>query len=125
MEQIFTEQQEVILLGSSLKIEFLFNQNHGQIGPLCMNERGDGLKNRAAVTGLGDSPASNLLPSVASVDASSRDFLAALGPSRWPQRLPSLFGFAVCEFCCEKHDATAFEHLQFRLSNRVMMVLVC
>jgi hypothetical protein len=38
MEQISTVQQEAILLGSSLRIEFLLCQNHGQIGTLCLNQ---------------------------------------------------------------------------------------
>jgi|GEM_PF-6376760 len=30
-----------LLTGSSLGIEFLLNEMHGQIGPLCLNERSD------------------------------------------------------------------------------------
>ena len=53
-----TAQLEVECLGSSLRIEFLLNQNQGQIGPLCLEKRGDRIQNRAAVASLCDSPAS-------------------------------------------------------------------
>jgi len=55
-----TAQLEVECLGSSLRIEFLLNQNQGQIGPLCLEKRGDRIQNRAAVASLCDSPASTL-----------------------------------------------------------------
>ena len=55
-----TAQLEVECLGSSLRIEFLLNQNQGQIGPLCLEKRGDRIQNRAAVASLCDSPASTI-----------------------------------------------------------------
>ena len=38
---ISTEPSEAVLNGSSLRIEFMLNQNHGQIGPLGIDERSD------------------------------------------------------------------------------------
>jgi len=33
------------LNGSSLRIEFLFDEDHGQIRPLCPDQRGDRIQN--------------------------------------------------------------------------------
>ena len=48
------------LCGSSLGIEFVLNQDHGQFGALCLNQRGDRIQNLAAIACLCDSPASTL-----------------------------------------------------------------
>ena len=42
---------------SSLRIEFLFNQNHRQIGTMCLDERGNSVKNGTAIARLCDSSA--------------------------------------------------------------------
>ena len=41
--------------GSSLRIEFLLNQDQGQIGPLCLEKRGDRIQNESVVASLCDS----------------------------------------------------------------------
>jgi len=48
------------LSGSSLRIEFLLNENHGQISSLCVDERSDCIQNWAAVAPLDDPPASTI-----------------------------------------------------------------
>ena len=48
------------LCGSSLGIEFVLNQDHGQFGALCLDERSNRIQNRAAVAALCDPPASTL-----------------------------------------------------------------
>jgi len=46
------------LNGSSLRIKFMHNQNHCQIGPLCIDERSDRIENLVAIARLSDPPAS-------------------------------------------------------------------
>jgi len=43
---------------SSSRIEFLLDQNHRQIRPLCLNQRGDRIQNGATIATLYDPPAS-------------------------------------------------------------------
>jgi hypothetical protein len=45
---------------SSLRIEFLLDQDHRQIWPLCLDQRGDFVENLVAIAALGDSPASTI-----------------------------------------------------------------
>ena len=51
---------ELGLYASSLGIEFVLNQGHGQFGALCLDERSDRIQNRAAIARLCDPPASTL-----------------------------------------------------------------
>jgi hypothetical protein len=53
---------EAVLNGSILSIEFLLNQNHGQIGSMCLEKRSDCAGNVLAVGAMCASPAQTMPP---------------------------------------------------------------
>jgi len=54
MGPTFTEPLVAVLNGSSLRIEFLLDEDHDQIEPLRLDQRADCIQNRAAVAALCD-----------------------------------------------------------------------